>query len=114
MTYLPGTVGQECSLLITYCRPAVQPVYAVYDLPPGNCWTGVQPVKEVSEPSSWGLSSRDAACLCGVRTFFLGTVKQRSSLFMWCPNLAPWDCWSGVQPVYAVSGPTSWDCWAGV
>ena len=50
---------------------------------------------------------RGAACLYGVSTYLLGTVGQQSSLFMLCQNLPSRDCGAAVQPVHAVSEPTS-------
>ena len=92
-------------------QAGVQPVYAVRNLPPGDCGAGLQPVNTVSEPNSqagvqhvnavseptsgpgvqpvyaeWeptsrGLRGRRAASLCGVRTYLQQTGEQESSLF---------------------------------
>ena len=69
----------------------------------------MQPVYAVCEPTSCGLSGRGAACLCGVRTDLQGTVRLRCNLFFLVsePTPPPKDCRAGVQPVYAVSEPTS-------
>ena len=77
------------------------------NLPPGDYWAGVQPVHVVFEPTSREMLGRDAACLCHVQTYLPGTVEQGCSLFIWWLNLSPWDCWAGVQPVYALSESTS-------
>ena len=76
-TYLQETVSQGCSLFIHFPN-----------LPPVDCWAGVQPVNIVSEPAFRGLSARDQANLYG---------SQPPSK----------DCLLGVQPVYKVSEPTS-------
>ena len=99
-TYLPGTVGQGCSMFMQ-CR----------NLPLRNCGAGVQHVYAVSEPTSQELWGRGAACLCSVGTYLSGTVGQGCSMFMQCPNLPLRDCGAGVQHVYAVSEPTSQGLW---
>ena len=95
-TYLPGTVGQGCSLFM----------WCLY-LPLRDCWPGVQSVYVVSIPTSKGLLGRGAVCLCGVYIYLQGTVGQGCSLFMWCLYLPSRDCWAGVQSVYVVTIPTS-------
>ena len=96
ITYLQGTVWQGCSMFMR-----------CLNLPPADYWAGVQPVHAVSEPTSHEMLGRDAACLCHVQTNLPGTVEQGCSLFIWWLNLSPWDCWAGVQPVYALSESTS-------
>ena len=71
----------------------------------------MQLVNAVSEPISGRLWSRGAACLCGVGTYLPETVRQECSLVMHCQILLPADLSAGVQPVYAVSKPTSLGQW---
>ena len=89
------------------CVAVVQHVYAVSEPTSRRLSGRGAAVHAVFEPTSQELLGRGAACLCDVQTYLPGTFEQGWSLFTWCLNLSPWDCWAGVQPVYAVSKSTS-------
>ena len=133
VTYHLGSMGHRCSLFIQ-CQNLTPMDWwdgrnlfiQCQNLPSSGWEIGMQPVYTVSEPTSRGLWGMAASCFYSVKTFISGTMRQRCSLlkrrqnlplrtgeqgcnqFMWCWNILPKDCGAGVQPVYAVSEPTSW------
>ena len=63
--------------------------------------------------TSRGLFARGTASLYSFLTYLKGT-SPGVQLFIWFPNLPPWNCGRGVQLVYTVSKPTSRELWDGV
>ena len=86
--YILGTVGQDAGSF-KRCR----------NLPPRDCWAGVQAVKVVSEATSQSHWGRCAGFLRGVLTYLPVTVGQVCRLFTRCPKLPPGHCGAGVQAV---------------
>ena len=76
-TYLPGTVLQWCRLF-----------KRTQNLPAGYCFTGVQAVKAMLEPTCRAMCYSGAGCLSSVRTYM------------------PGHCVTVVQAVKAMSEPT--------
>ena len=87
-TYLPGTVLQWCRLF-KQCQ----------NLPAGHCVTGVQAVKEVSEPTCWALVYSGEGCFSNVGVYLPGTVLQGCRLLKRCWNLPGGHCVAVLQAV---------------
>ena len=76
------------------------------NLPTGHCFTVVQAVLAVLEPTCRALCYSGEGCLSGVRTYLLGTLLQCCRLFKRCQNLHAGNCVTVVKAVLAMSEST--------
>ena len=100
-TYLQDTVSLGCSLFTQFPN-----------LPPGDCWQGLQPVFIASKPTSRALSVVvQPVYVFG--TYIQGIVGQGCSLLIWFPNLPPETVRQGCSLFIQFPNQPPGDCWLG-